>query len=92
MAILDHGGVTKLIAQPSGRSAFQVRGNPRSSAFHICLPHHYCPCQSFFYDAVSRGEQLMCKHLLATRLAESLKCYNVAHVSDGALCLALSQM
>ncbi|KAF0907123.1 hypothetical protein E2562_015659 [Oryza meyeriana var. granulata] len=70
--ILDEGGVRRVTGAPSGRSLFLVMGESKRKEEYICFPEHLCTCYSFFYDIVSRGEQLCCKHQLAARLAEAV--------------------
>lgn len=48
---------------------------------HTCFPGHFCGCQSFFFDVVSKGE-LSCKHMLAALLAQALGRCRVYEVSD----------
>ncbi|KAL3675502.1 hypothetical protein R1sor_025450 [Riccia sorocarpa] len=71
--IIEQGGVYRLVAEPSGRMVFQVMGNPKEHQHYVCFPDHFCSCHAFFYDIVSRGHQLCCKHQLAARLASALQ-------------------
>lgn len=48
---------------------------------YTCWPGHYCCCQSFSFDVVSKGEQT-CKHMLAALLARALGRCNTFVVSD----------
>ena len=48
---------------------------------YTCFPCHFCGCQSFFFDVVSKGEHA-CKHMLAALLARSLSRCAVYEVSD----------
>ncbi|XP_010432496.1 PREDICTED: uncharacterized protein LOC104716759 isoform X2 [Camelina sativa] len=86
--IIDKRGVKKISGLPSGRSIFQVVGESQKREEHLCFPGDYCGCYSFFYDVVSRGEQLC----LAARLASSLGTYNEIEVSDYHLALILSKI
>uniref|UniRef100_A0A1D1XP80 Zinc finger SWIM domain-containing protein 7 n=1 Tax=Anthurium amnicola TaxID=1678845 RepID=A0A1D1XP80_9ARAE len=90
--IVDQGGVRKLSGAPSGRSLFLVVGESRRREEYICFPEHYCTCYSFFYDIVSRGEQLHCKHQLAAQLAEAMGAFSDVKVSDEQLAVLLSNI
>ncbi|KAG0563413.1 hypothetical protein M758_8G028000 [Ceratodon purpureus] len=92
LRILDQGGVQRVIAQPSQRSVFQVIGESKTGpSSYLCFPEHFCSCQSFFFDVVSRSDQLCCKHQLAAKLASSLhRCRDVT-VSDAELAHLLLQ-
>mmetsp|Transcript_4007 Transcript_4007/g.8522 ORF Transcript_4007/g.8522 Transcript_4007/m.8522 type:complete len:81 (+) Transcript_4007:98-340(+) len=39
---------------------------------HLCLPNHYCSCESFFQLARNTNQKVMCKHLMAIQLAPVL--------------------
>lgn len=41
----------------------QVVGESRRKEEYICVPENYCTCYSFFYDIVSRGEELCVRAL-----------------------------
>ncbi|CAA6657471.1 unnamed protein product [Spirodela intermedia] len=90
--IVDQGGVRKLCGTPSGRSLFLVIGESRRKEEYICVPENCCTCYSFFYDIVSRGEELCCKHQLAARLAEAAGAHSEVTVSDERLALLLSSI
>ncbi|KAK9748725.1 hypothetical protein RND81_02G075900 [Saponaria officinalis] len=90
--IVDQRGVKKLSGDPSGRSIFQVVGESRKREEYLCFAEHYCGCYSFFYDVVSRGEQLCCKHQLAARLAASLGSCVEIKLPDEELAILLSNL
>lgn len=90
--IVDQGGVRRVSGSPSGRFFFLVVGESRRKEEYICFPEHHCTCYSFFYDIVSRGEQLCCKHQLAARLAEAVGAHAEVTVSDEQLALMLSKL
>ncbi|KAI5454631.1 Zinc finger SWIM domain-containing protein 7 [Naganishia albida] len=78
LQLLDKGSVAQ-IELPGGRFIYQVSstsGTPYTvypAALSIASP--YCPCMAFTTSVLLAAEQLMCKHLLATRLAMALgKC------------------
>ncbi|MQL94162.1 hypothetical protein Taro_026813 [Colocasia esculenta] len=89
--IVDQGGVRKFSGTPSGRFLFLVVGESRRKEEYICFAEHHCTCYSFFYDVVSRGEQLCCKHQLAARLAEAVGAHSEVKVSDEQLAVLLSK-
>ena len=70
--------VKKLVAVKSGRTCWQVRGKSGAKEEYLVFPTHYCSCRAFQWDVLSKGEQLICKHMLAVRIAEALDVYNVA--------------
>ncbi|GAB4838334.1 hypothetical protein Ancab_027864 [Ancistrocladus abbreviatus] len=90
--IVDQRGVRRISGHPSGRSIFQVMGESRRKEEYFCFPEHYCACYSFFYDIVSRGEQLCCKHQLAARLAASIGTCVEVLVPDEELAVLLSKL
>ncbi|KAM6558276.1 hypothetical protein CsatA_027515 [Cannabis sativa] len=90
--IVDQRGVKRISGLPSGRSIFQVMGESKRKEEYFCFPEHFCACYSFFFDIVNRGEQLCCKHQLASRLAASLGICIEVKVSDDELALLLSKL
>ncbi|KAF4364378.1 hypothetical protein F8388_006955 [Cannabis sativa] len=90
--IVDQRGVKRISGLPSGRSIFQVMGESKRKEEYFCFPEHFCACYSFFFDIVNRGEQLCCKHQLASRLASSLGICIEVKVSDDELALLLSKL
>ena len=77
--------VKKLVAVKSGRTCWQVRGKSGAKEEYLVFPTHYCSCRAFQWDVLSKGEQLICKHMLAVRIAEALDDYNVAEIDDALL-------
>ena len=53
--IVDQGGVFCFVGEQSGRKAYQVQGQSSSDRYTV-YPWHYCSCQAFFYDVVSKQE------------------------------------
>lgn len=43
-----------------------------ASGEYLVLPFHYCSCHAFQYDVINRGDALLCKHILAARIAQAL--------------------
>ncbi|KAJ0088278.1 hypothetical protein Patl1_33238 [Pistacia atlantica] len=68
--IVDQMGVKTISGEPSSWFIFQVVGESRRNEEYYFFAKHYCACYSFFYDIVSKGEQLC--HQLAVRLAAAL--------------------
>ncbi|KAI5079912.1 hypothetical protein GOP47_0005391 [Adiantum capillus-veneris] len=91
LRILDQQGVFRIVGQPSKRVVFQVAGESKSSDKYLCLPKHFCSCHSFFFDVVGRGEQLCCKHQLASRIADALGICQQVVVPDEELALLFLQ-
>lgn len=85
---LQGGRVRRVVAEGSGRAVYAVAssegvdGDKRS---YLCFPSHYCSCRSFFWECVSRGEALACKHQLAARLASVLDAAQTTTVDDALL-------
>ncbi|KAL3688441.1 hypothetical protein R1sor_014750 [Riccia sorocarpa] len=92
VCIIEQGGVYRLVAEPSGRTVYQVMGNPKEHQHYVCFPDHFCSCHAFFFDIVSRGHQLCCKHQLAARLASTLQVFKHITVTDVELAQLLVDM
>lgn len=90
--IIEQGGVYRLVAEPSRREVFQVMGNPKENQHYVCFPEHFCSCHAFFFDIVSRGHQICCKHQLAARLATALQVFKPSTVTDVELTQLLLDM
>ncbi|KAL4438696.1 hypothetical protein ABPG77_006300 [Micractinium sp. CCAP 211/92] len=89
LQIVDQGGVWAFVGASSGRRVYQVHGQSADS--YIVFPAHYCSCQAFFFDVVSKTEAVACKHQLAARLADALGRTRVQTVSDVALAHLLQE-
>ncbi|XP_049599677.1 zinc finger SWIM domain-containing protein 7 [Syngnathus scovelli] len=86
--LVDQRSVTCL-SSPSGRKAFQVKGD--SGRLYTCFTScHYCPCHTFAYTILRRDEGLLCKHLLAVYLSEALGVISTQSVSDEKMTALLS--
>ncbi|PSC73313.1 zinc finger SWIM domain-containing 7 [Micractinium conductrix] len=70
LQIVDQGGVWCFVGAGSGRRVFKVQG--QSAEAYVVFPGHYCSCQAFFFDVVSKEDAVTCKHQLAARLADAL--------------------
>ncbi|XP_056001848.1 zinc finger SWIM domain-containing protein 7-like [Ostrea edulis] len=78
--ILDNRGVTA-ISCPSGRKVYQVLGT--SGTPYICLPSSkYCSCPAYRYSVLLKNDHLLCKHVLAIRLAEAMNLTKSQGVTD----------
>ena len=89
LQIVDQGGVFCFVGERSGRRAIQVHGQS-GEAYAVC-PAHYCSCQAFFFDVVSRAEAPACKHQLAARLAAALGKQRTSTVREEVLAEVLQQ-
>ena len=49
-----------------------MKGQQTPTQQHLTYPDHFCACKGFAWDVISRDEKLMCKHMLAAALAESV--------------------
>ncbi|GAA6060600.1 hypothetical protein JCM10212_004579 [Sporobolomyces blumeae] len=68
---------------PNGRKIYQVAGSTTNYTVHPELDRGgYCPCPAFSQNVVAgRGQQLICKHLLACRIADKVsRGWNDKHV------------
>ena len=79
-SIVDSNGVTSITGQDSGRVIYQVKS--KEGAPYTVFPGHFCSCHSFFYDVVSKGEGVYCKHQLAAWLSDALGRTNTRVVPD----------
>ena len=58
---------------------------------HLTYPDHFCACKGFTWDVVSRDEKLMCKHMLAAALAESVGGCDEVEMDDAVLANVLAR-
>jgi predicted nucleic acid-binding Zn finger protein len=80
LQIVDQGGVACYVGAGSGRRVYLVHGH--AAEHYLVHPDHYCSCQAFFFDVVSKDEAVACKHQLAARLAAALGKAREQTVSD----------
>lgn len=59
-----------------------AQGKSSKTEEYLCFPTHYCSCRAFQWDVISRGDQLICKHQLAARLAEATGLHASSVVTD----------
>ncbi|CBJ27713.1 conserved unknown protein [Ectocarpus siliculosus] len=86
--VLDKSRVVKVVARNTGRSVWLVQGS--RGAPYLCL-REYCSCRSF-QELVRRGapHPVLCKHLLAVRLAPALGLSMSEEVDDDKLAMRIS--
>uniref|UniRef100_K1PKP6 Zinc finger SWIM domain-containing protein 7 n=1 Tax=Magallana gigas TaxID=29159 RepID=K1PKP6_MAGGI len=78
--IIDNRNVMT-ISCPSGRKVYQVIGT--SGTPYICLPSgSYCSCPAYRYSVLLKDDHLMCKHVLAIKLAEAMDLSKSQQVTD----------
>jgi len=76
---LREGRVKKYVFKPSGRVVWLVVGRTKE---YILMPSvDYCSCDDFYFRVVD-GKVHLCYHLIAQRLAEALKCYDLILEDD----------
>ncbi|RLI26129.1 MAG: hypothetical protein DRO52_03025 [Candidatus Hecatellales archaeon] len=73
------GAVKKYVFQPSGRIVWIVVGKERD--YQLLPEVGYCTCDDYYYRVLD-GEALLCYHLIAQRLAESLNRYELVEAED----------
>ena len=78
--LVDRMGVTLVRGEESGREVVTVKGSV-GMRYTLLKGSHYCPCPSYQYKVVGRGD-ITCKHLLAVRLAMAMQRVNVVTVPD----------
>ena len=75
----------RVVAVPSERSflAIDTPGGPRGQRY-ACLADDFCTCPTFLREAVRCPTPVLCKHLLAARIAPALrgKPFEVTTVTD----------
>ncbi|CAM9635898.1 unnamed protein product [Ectocarpus sp. 6 AP-2014] len=87
--VLDKSRVVKVVARNTGRSVWLVQGS--RGAPYLCL-REYCSCSRSFQELVRRGalHPVLCKHLLAVRLAPALGLSMSEEVDDEKLAMRIS--
>ena len=64
---------------PSGVEAWVMIGTGDQ---HVLFPPHYCSCDDFYFNSVTRGVQPFCYHLIAQMLGETTRKFTSLHKSD----------
>jgi len=80
--LVDRQRVVQAVANPSGRTCFQVSSTGKNTEIYFCFDH-YCSCPSFLFT-VTKGEALFCKHQLAAFLAVALNKIRRQDMDDSA--------
>jgi predicted nucleic acid-binding Zn finger protein len=76
---VDERRVKKYIFKPSGRVLWIVVGRGRD---YLIMPAaNFCSCDDFYFNVIDHKIRL-CYHLIAQRLAESLKAYDTIEEED----------
>ena len=88
--LVDREAVSKLTS-PSGRCIYQVMGISEES-YSCLLEANYCPCTSFMYSVITKGEAIMCKHLLSVHLSISLGKVSHTDLSNHLLTTSLANL
>ena len=78
--LVDRMAVSLVRGEVGGREVVTVRGSG-GLRYTLLRGSHYCPCPSYQYKVVGRGD-ITCKHLLAVRLAVAMQRVNVETVPD----------
>ncbi|XP_065304642.1 zinc finger SWIM domain-containing protein 7-like [Dermacentor albipictus] len=90
MRLVDRRRVKRLTC-PRGRVVYQVSGETR--AFYTCLPSsNFCACYSYLHQVLRRQEIPMCKHVLASRLAEALGTCEDVRCTDDTMAFSLQSL
>lgn len=88
--LIDRKSVT-LIRCPSGRKVYQVSGS--SGTPYTCFAtSSFCSCPAYKFSVLKRGDTVMCKHLLAIRLSESMEEFKQYDVSDQEMASIITHM
>jgi predicted nucleic acid-binding Zn finger protein len=79
--ILDNSkfSIKKFTSESSDRSCWKVHGSQGKD--YMCL-ENFCSCQSYLQQAKQHRGRILCKHLLAVRLATSMSKINCEVISD----------
>eukprot|EP00955_Chlamydomonas_euryale_P096703 365028-Chlamydomonas_euryale.AAC.20 len=57
LRLVDEGGITCYVAQPSERKVFKVKGKTVGDPY-LVFPRHFCSCHAFFYEVVCKSDAL----------------------------------
>ena len=79
LEILEDGRVRKYIFFPSGRVVWAVVGKKRE--YQVLSLVNFCSCNDFYFRVMDR-EVHLCYHLIAQKLAEALKKYDLVQERD----------
>nr|XP_039247706.1 zinc finger SWIM domain-containing protein 7-like isoform X1 [Styela clava] len=70
--LVDRNSVTKLTT-PNRRELFKISGSS-GKTYYCPSSLQFCPCPSFAFGVIKRGDLIMCKHILAVHLSIALQC------------------
>lgn len=76
--LVKNQSVIKLVGKPSGRIMWKIIGDNHD---YILFPMVFCQCESFNIT-MSEKRTVLCKHLIAQALAESLNQYHTEEILD----------
>jgi len=71
--------VKKFVFKPSEKCLWIVAGRKRT---YLVIPDFYCSCDDFYFNVVTRKKRQICYHILARKIAEALKLYEIIHLDD----------
>ncbi|KAM6463162.1 zinc finger SWIM domain-containing protein 7 isoform 4-T4 [Liasis olivaceus] len=78
--LVDRQSVTRFVS-PSGRTVYQVVGT--SGKLYTCYAScHFCSCPAFAFSVLRKGDNLVCKHLLAIYLSRAIGACQEQSVSN----------
>ncbi|CAM9196656.1 unnamed protein product [Chrysoparadoxa australica] len=69
--VLDTSKIVKCVGSVSGRTLHLVQSCSKGGQHYLCL-EHYCSCPAYQHAASKTTEPVLCKHLLAVRMAPVL--------------------
>lgn len=72
-------GITKYIYKPSERVIWVSIG---TDSDHLIYPKLFCSCHDFYQNVIILKKRLICKHLLAQLICESLDNFNEVELED----------
>ncbi|KAL0145718.1 zinc finger SWIM domain-containing protein 7 [Mucor lusitanicus] len=90
---LTEGKQVTKVQSDSGRALYRVSNECISELedpaaqeiINTCMINpRYCNCDKFIQDVILRNDMVMCRHVLAVKLSESLKLLGVNHLEDKA--------
>ncbi|XP_078483527.1 zinc finger SWIM domain-containing protein 7-like isoform X1 [Ciona intestinalis] len=87
--LVDNSAVTHIVS-PSEKEVYQVCSN--SGRKYTCPASlQFCPCMSFAFGVIKRGELITCKHVLAILLSKAMGLCTVVEKSDEEISIILFQ-
>ncbi|KAG5187239.1 hypothetical protein JKP88DRAFT_347994 [Tribonema minus] len=85
--VLDHSRIVECVGRQSRRRIWLVQSSSHKGGAspYVCLGGHYCSCRNFQEVSKKATSLVLCKHLLAIRLAQAFGKLCVNEVDDGQL-------